>query len=185
MRSNDRIKKTAYYGFTGMIEPGSATRIASAFNNSVNDGCDEIYLCLNSTGGLNVDGIFLYNHIRSLPVKVIIHNTSSVLSIALVVYVAAKERNCSKHGMFMMHPTEVSHPNIMRFETLQSLSTSALADDKRIENILSQHMSIPDETIAARRFRDVYITPQEALEFGIANTICEFTLPEGSKIVQI
>ena len=58
-------KKTAYYGFTGIIEPGSATRIASAFNLAVNSGCDEVYLCLSSTGGLIADGIYLYNHIRS------------------------------------------------------------------------------------------------------------------------
>ena len=27
-------KKTVYYGFTGLIEPASATRIASAFNHA-------------------------------------------------------------------------------------------------------------------------------------------------------
>ena len=91
-------KKTAYYGFTGLIEPASATRIASAFNHAVNNGCDEIYLCLSSIGGYVADGVFLYNHIMSLPAKVIIHNTGTVMSIAAAFYVGAKCRHCSKHG---------------------------------------------------------------------------------------
>ena len=85
-------KKTAYYGFTGVIEPGSVTRIASAFNHSVNNGFDEIYLCFSSTGGFVADGIYLYNHIRALPIKTIIHNVGTVASIATAIYVAASER---------------------------------------------------------------------------------------------
>ena len=54
-------KKTAYYGFTGLIEPATATRIATAFNHAVNSGYDEIHLCLSSTGGYVADGVFLYN----------------------------------------------------------------------------------------------------------------------------
>ena len=85
-------KKTAYYGFTGIIEPGSATRIASAFNIAVNNGYDEIYLCFSSTGGYVADGIYLYNHITSLPIKTTIHNTGTVASIATAVYVASSDR---------------------------------------------------------------------------------------------
>ena len=87
--------KTLYYGFTGTIEPGSATRIASAFNHAVNSGYDEIYLCLSSTGGYIADGVFLYNHIMGLPAKVTIHNIGTVMSIATALYVSAQDRYCS------------------------------------------------------------------------------------------
>ena len=178
-------RKTVYYGFTGIIEPGSATRIASAFNLAVNTGCDEIYLCLSSTGGYVADGIYLYNHIRSLPTNVTIHNTGSVASIAIAIYVAANERKCSEHGVFMMHPTEMQQQNNMRSETLQSLLDAALADDQRTENILRQRTSIPDKTLTARRTREVHITPQQAVEFGLADRVSEFALPRGNEILQI
>ena len=178
-------KKTAYYGFTGIIEPGSATRIASAFNLAVNNSYDEIYLCLSSTGGLVADGIYLYNHIRSLPANVIIHNIGTVASIAMAVYVAGSERKCSGHGVFMMHPTEMPQQGNMRSERLQDLLNMALADDQRTEDILRQRTSIPDDTLSARRSREVFITPQQAVEFGLSDAVCDFTLPAGNEIRQI
>ena len=178
-------KKTAYYGFTGPIEPGSVTRIAAAFNLAVNSGYDEIYLCFSSTGGYVADGIYLYNHIRSLPTNVTIHNAGSVASIATAIFVAANERNCSEHGMFMMHPTEMMQQYNMSSETLQSLLDAALADDQRTENILRQRTTIPDEILAARRFKEVHITPEQAVEFGLAHEIVEFSLPRGNEIIQI
>ena len=178
-------KKTAYYGFTGIIEPGSATRIATAFNLAVNNGCDEIYLCLSSAGGLVADGIYLYNHIRSLPAKVIIHNIGTVASIATAVYVAASERLCSEHGVFMIHPTEMPQQGNMRPERLQDLLNAALAEDQRTEDILRQRTSIPNDTLSARRIREVYITPQQAVEFGLSDAVCDFTLPAGNEILQV
>ncbi len=178
-------KKTAYYGFAGVIEPGSATRIASAFNIAVNNGYDEIYLCFSSTGGYVADGIYLYNHITSLPIKTTMHNTGTVASIATAVYVAASERCCSEHGIFMMHPTEMPQQNNMRSETLQSLLDAALADDQRTENILRQRTSIPRDVLTARRFKEVHITPEKAVEFGLTHTVCDFTLPKGNEILQI
>ena len=88
-------KKTAYFGYTGLIEPSGVTRIASALNLATNAGCDEVYLCMSSPGGLVSDGIYLYNHIRSLPIRVISHNTGSLGSIAVAAFVAAEPRYCS------------------------------------------------------------------------------------------
>ena len=109
-------QKTAYYGFTGVIEPASATRIASALNLATNAGYEEVYLCLSSTGGYVADGIYLYNHIRGLPIKTTIHNTGTVASIATAVYVAAEHRYSSPHGMFLIHPTEMPSHASMRAE---------------------------------------------------------------------
>ena len=158
--SSSAPKKTRYYGFTGVIEPPSATRIAAGFNQAVIDGYDEIYLCLSSTGGYVADGIFLYNHIRSLPAKVTIHNTGTVASIAAAVYVAAEVRHCSKHGVFMIHPTEMPAHQNMRAEQLNSSLTAALADDQRTENILRERARIPDTTLNERRFNEVYSLPR-------------------------
>src|SRR3990167_10124148 len=128
-------KKTAYYAFTGIIESNSATRIASAFNLATNSGCDEVYLCFSSFGGLVADGVFLYNHIRGLPLHVITHNVGSVCSIATAVFAAADERYCSAHRIFMIHPTTVGpFQEAMSSERLDGSMKTALADDQRTEN---------------------------------------------------
>jgi len=183
--NNDAAKKTAYYGFTGAIEPASATRIASAFNHAVNNGYDEIYLCFSSTGGYIADGVFLYNHIKGLPAKVVVHNTGTVMSIATAVYVAAESRYCSRHGIFMLHPTAMPAQERMHAEQLQSSLTAALADDQRTEDILRERTSIPDTLLSERRFKEVHITSEEALKFGLANRIVEFALPRGQEVMQI
>ena len=177
--------KMAYYGFTGLIEPGSATRIAAALNSAINGGYNEIYLCLSSLGGFVADGVYLYNHIKGLPAKVIIHNTGTVSSIAVAIYTAAKVRYCSQHGVFMIHPTAMPAQENMPAEKLQSSLTAALADDERTENILRERASIPDTVLVERRFKEVYITPKQAVEFGLVHEVNEFVLPKGNEIFQI
>ena len=107
------------------------------------------------------------------------------MSIAAAVYVAAEVRYCSKHGVFIIHPTEIpAHAN-MRAEQLNSSLTAALADDQRTENILRERASIPNSTLNDRRFKEVYITSEKAVEFGLAHKVVEFSLPHGNEMLQI
>ena len=87
--------------------------------------------------------------------------------------------------MFMIHPTIMSSKEDMSAQRLQSSLDSALADDRRTENILRERAAIPEEILTARRFKDVYITPKEAVIFGLVHAVREFVLPEGEQIIQI
>ena len=175
----------AYFGFTGVIEPGGVGRIAGALNAAVNSGVAEVHLAFSSNGGYVADGIYLHNHIRALPLRLVIYNTGSVGSIAVSVFLAAAERYCSKHAMFMIHPTVMPSQEGMTSERLQSSLNAALADDTRTENILRERAAIPEEILVARRFKDVYITPKEAVIYGLVHGVKEFSLPKGNQIIQI
>lgn len=178
-------KKVAYFGFTGSIESNGVSRIAAAFNEAANNGYDEAHLCFSSLGGYVADGIYLYNHIRSLPIRIVAHNIGSVSSIAVAVFVAADQRYCSAHSVFMIHPTQFQPQEGMSAERLQSTLDAALADDQRTESILRERTRLPDELLNARRFRDVHIGPDAALEHGLVHGIAEFALPHGVQIIQI
>jgi ATP-dependent Clp protease protease subunit len=178
-------RKIAYLGYTGPIDSDGVGRIASAINNAVNNSFDEVHLCFSSLGGYVSDGIYLYNHIRGLPLNVVIHNVGSVSSIAVAVFVAAHERYCSPHAMFMIHPTVMPSQEGMTSERLQSSLNAALADDTRTENILRERAAIPEEILVARRFKDVYITPKEAVIYGLVHAVKEFSLPRGNQITQV
>ncbi len=83
----------------------------------------------------------------------------------------------------MLHPTQMPAINSsMPAEQLQSALTAALADDQRTEDILRERARIPAATLNDRRFREVYITADQAVEFGLAHDIVEFALPEGNEI---
>lgn len=179
-------QKVAYYGYTGTIEPGGVTRLSAALNHAANNGYDEVVLCMSSIGGYVADGIFLYNHIKSLPIQITIYNVGSISSIAVAIFVAAGTRYCSQHSMFMIHPTTLNPgQDGMSAERLQASLNAALADDQRTENILRERTTLPDNILTARRFKDVYITPDDALKFGLVHGVREFTLPHGNQIIQI
>ena len=109
-------ERTAWFGFTGMIEPSGVGRIAGALNSAVNGGAATVHLSFSSNGGYVADGIYLHNHIRALPLHLVIYNTGSVGSIAVSVFLAAHERYCSQHAMFMIHPTTMSQTVKVRRE---------------------------------------------------------------------
>jgi ATP-dependent protease ClpP protease subunit len=177
--------KASYFGYTGGIDSAGVSRIAAALNSAVNAGADEVHLCISSMGGYVADGIYLYNHMRALPLRVTVHNVGSVSSIAVSVFLAADKRYCSSHAMFMIHPTVIPSSEGMSAERLQSALDAALADDTRTENILRERARIPDQLLAERRTKDVHIDPKQAAEYGIVHGVCEFALPRGQQIIQI
>jgi ATP-dependent Clp protease protease subunit len=179
-------QKIAYFGFTGPITSEGVGRIAAAFNTAVNSAYDEVYLCFSSIGGLVGDGVYLYNHIRGLPIKCTCHNLGGVYSIAAAVFVAAEQRYCSNHSIFMIHPTTLGpFQEALTWARLDSAMQAALADDHRTEEILRERTTLPDDILSARRVREVFITPAQALEFGLVHEIREFALPKGNEVIQI
>jgi len=101
------------------------------------------------------------------------------------VFLAAEQRYCSNHAMFMIHPTTMGSSEGMTARRLQSTLDAALADDDRTDNILRERSNIPPEVLARRRHSEIHITPREAVEFGLVQGVREFALPKGQHIVQI
>lgn len=177
--------RDAYFGFTGPIEPGGVGRLAGALNSAVNEGVERVYLAFSSNGGYVADGVYLYNHIRALPLHLVIYNTGSVGSIAVSVFLAAQERYCSTHAMFMIHPTTMGHSDKMSARRLQSTLDAALADDDRTDNILRERSRISALVLEARRYSEIHISPMQAVEYGLVDAVREFALPKGQQIIQI
>ncbi len=177
-------KKIAYLGYTGIIDPAAATRIAATFNATVNQAYDEVHLCFSSVGGTVADGVYLYNLIRGLPIKTVFYNIGSVASIALTIFLAAEERYCSSHSVFMTHPTSFN-PQEMTAVRAKTLLAASLADDDRIEKILRDRTTCPKSVLRDRRIKDVHIKPVDAVRYGIALAVKEFALPRGNQIIQI
>jgi ATP-dependent Clp protease protease subunit len=178
--------KVAYIGYCGLVDSAGVTRIAGAINAAVNNQFDSVYLCFSSNGGYIGDGIFLYNHIRCLPIHITMHNTGTVASIATTLFVAGHRRLCAPHSIFMMHPVAVSGAGTsMASAPLQAALDLALRDEERTENILRERTRIPEDILTARRTRDVYLSAQNALDCGLVDEIAEFTLPAGNQIFQV
>src|SRR5437773_2398321 len=62
-----------------------------------------LYFLFSSGGGLVDSGVTLYNYLRSLPVKVTMHNVGSIDSIANAVFLAAEVRLATPASAFLLH----------------------------------------------------------------------------------
>lgn len=178
-------EKVAYLGFCGPIDSDGVSKIAATLNAAVNENYDAVYMTITSPGGYVSDGIYLYNHIRGLPVPVILHNTGSMASIAATLFLASDRRICSPNAVFMMHPVTLGAQGAMAAEALQANLTAALADENRTDAILRERANIDPNVLARRRFTDVYLSAEQALGFGLVHRVEEFRLPPGNQIVQL
>ncbi|MCB9899130.1 MAG: ATP-dependent Clp protease proteolytic subunit [Planctomycetes bacterium] len=68
-----------------------------------NKGVGTIYVLLSTPGGSVTNGIHIYNVLRALPSKVIMHNVAAVNSIGNVIFLAGEERYASPSTTFMYH----------------------------------------------------------------------------------
>jgi ATP-dependent Clp protease protease subunit len=178
--------KIAYLGYCGLIDSAGVTRIAQAINAAVNQQYDSVHLCFSSIGGYVGDGMYLYHHIRSLPILLTIHNTGTIASIATTLFVAGEKRLCSPNAIFMIHPVAVgTQTQALSSAPLVIALQAALADEERTDCILRERTKIPPEVLAARRQGDIYIAAKQALEYGLVHEIGDFSLPPGNQIIQI
>src|ERR1700722_4637455 len=179
-------KKVAYVGYCGLIDSAGVTRVCQNLNGAINQQFDSIYLCISSNGGYIGDGVFLFNHIRALPIPVTIHNTGMVASIAATLFVAGETRYCSEHAIFMMHPVAVpAQAQMLASAPLLSALESAKAEEERTEAILRSRTKMPADILSGRRTGATSITPQLPLDYGLVHEIREFSLPPGNQIFQV
>lgn len=178
--------KVAYLGFTGPIEPQNVSRLCQHLNAAVNNSFDSIYLCISTPGGYVADGFYLYNHMRGLPIPITVHNTGSIASMGVVAFLAGQTRICSQHGRFLMHPTSMPpDPAGMNWERLRAGFQGAVQDEDRVDAVIKERATVPDQVLSSRRVVDVHLSADEAVDFGLAHSIAEFVAPKGVQIFQV
>lgn len=177
--------KTLYVGYCGPIDTDGVGRIAATLNSAVNQQFDAVHMTFTSNGGFVSDGIYLYNHIRSLPLDVTIHNMGMVASIAASIYVAGARRTAASNAMFMIHPVHTNPNGALAHAALLSTLESAIADEERIDAILKERTSIPDDILTQRRSVDLFFAAEKALEYGLVHEVADFTLPAGNQVFNI
>jgi ATP-dependent protease ClpP protease subunit len=175
--------RTLYLGFCGVIDAAGVAKIAGAFNQGVNDGYEAVHLTFSSPGGMAADGVFLYHHIRSLPIQTIIHNTGMVASVATTIFAAADVRRACDNSIFMIHPVQAQANGA--HASLQSSLDMALAEEARIDQILTERTNIPKSVLDQRRSLEIFFPANKALEYGLVHDIGAFTLPPGNKVFHL
>ncbi|MEK7663942.1 MAG: ATP-dependent Clp protease proteolytic subunit [Patescibacteria group bacterium] len=176
-----------YIKFSSPINPRTSQVLMNFLSEKISGGQKEFYFLISSPGGSVNDGIVLYNFIRALPAKIIMHNIGVIDSIATVIFLAADERYSNQNSSFLFHGVGINIPPNQRFEekNLKEQLTLIERDQKNIADIIAERTKLTEKEIIEMFFRAKTKNPQEAKELGIIQDIKLAKIPEGNQIVSL
>lgn len=82
----------------------------------------------------------------------------------------------------MIHKSSLT-PNSSGAGKLKAVATNLSMDDARIEVVLRDHLRLPEELWTQFDYHDVFLSGEEAVRYGMADEIAEFSPPGGMKIL--
>ena len=182
--ADNTLPKEVWGIFCGGINQDSAQKISNTMSVASNGGVEHIHLLFQSTGGTINEGIYLHNLFESLPLKLTLYNAGQVSSIAAIAYLGAQGRKASAGAVFMLHKGTNSAQSATS-AVLGELSKALAIDDGRTEAILRSHLTLPKSLWAKHKHHDLYLSSPDAVRYGIAQEIADFSPPFGSKIFNI
>ncbi|MDR5729425.1 MAG: ATP-dependent Clp protease proteolytic subunit [Terriglobia bacterium] len=128
------------------------------------------------------DGVFLYNSLRKLPVEVIFYNAGQVASAATLAFLGTHARKTTANAVFMIHKGTNSTQGA-GVDRLKAVAANLTIDDARIEEILRAHLRLTEELWTQFNYHDVYLTGADAVLYGMADEIGEFSPPAGVRVL--
>jgi ATP-dependent protease ClpP protease subunit len=176
------VQEEIWATFCGDINAANVAKLVNGLTSIGSSGTKRIHILFQSWGGFVGDGVFLYNSLKKFPVEVILYNAGQVASAAAIAFLGAQTRKTTANAVFMIHKA-ANTPNGAGADKLKALAGNLAIDDARIEDILRTHLSLPDELWTQFRFHDVYLTGVDAVTYGMASEIGEFSPPVGVKVL--
>ena len=137
--------KRVYLSYYDGIDLQKVNAVVAAINNILQQAeVEEFYFLLSSNGGHVDAGITLYNHLRSIPQKIVMHNMGSIDSIATVVFMAGDERYAQPNSTFLFHGVELTTggPLSLSRSKIIELVSSIDADQQKIIGILTERTTV-------------------------------------------
>ncbi len=176
-----------YVKFSSPINPQTSQNLMNFLSQQISVGQKEFYFLMSSPGGSVNDGVVLYNFIRALPAKIIMHNMGTIDSIANVIFLAADERYSSPNASFLFHGVgfDIAQPIRMDEKDLREKLLIIERDQKSISNIISERTKLKSDEVEEMFFRAKTKNPEEAKGVGIIQDIKMAQIPEGSQIISL
>ncbi|HEV2274515.1 MAG TPA: ATP-dependent Clp protease proteolytic subunit [Acidobacteriaceae bacterium] len=167
--------------YCGDINAANTAKLINGLTTLGVSGTKRIHILFQSWGGFVGDGVFLYNSLRKFSVEVVLYNAGQVASAASIAFLGADSRKTTANAVFMIHKA-INSPNGAGVDKLKAVAANLAIDDARMEDILLAHLRLPDELWTQFRYHDVYLTGADAVTYGMADAIGEFSPPAGVKV---
>lgn len=133
----------------------------------------KIKVILNSVGGEVYLGLLIYNTIldlRKKGIKVIVETRGLAASMGCIILQAGSERRASKYTRFLIH--EISTFTFGKSSEVKEAAEETVKLNNMLREILAERSGkTPEEIEELWHKKDVWMSAQEALEFGLIDKI--------------
>lgn len=130
---------------------------------------DEIRVHIDSYGGSVSEGWAIYNALREHPARVTTYGDGFVASAALYPFLAGDERIASNLSAYYMHQVLVSAEGYA--DDLRKAANEADTMTDIGINAFVERAGMDAETVKSLMAAETWLTPAQALEYGIATAI--------------
>ena len=169
-----RLLKDRIIMLSGPIEDEMANSIvAQLLFLDAQDSTKDIYLYINSPGGVVTSGMEIYdtmNFIKADVQTIVIGMAASMASV-LVSSGAKGKRFGLPHSQVLIHQPSGGAQG--QQTEIEIAATEILKTRKMLNGILAKNSGQPIEKIQADTERDHYLTAQEAVDYGLLDGVME------------
>ena len=169
-----RLLKDRIFMLSGPIEDEMANSIvAQLLFLDAQDSTKDIYLYINSPGGVVTSGMAIYdtmNFIKADVQTIVIGMAASMASV-LVSSGAKGKRFGLPHSQVLIHQPSGGAQG--QQTEIEIAATEILKTRKMLNGILAKNSGQPIEKIQADTERDHYLTAQEAVDYGLLDGVME------------
>lgn len=140
---------------------------------------DTIRVHIDSYGGAVSEGWAIYNALREHPAKIVTYGDGFVASAALYPFLAGDERYASTLSAYFFH-------QVMTCAEGYASDLRAAADEvDKLTDIgiraFVERTGMTEETVRQLMDHETWLTPQEALELGVATAIIQDEAPKAQQ----
>src|SRR6202043_3461150 len=184
------VPKPVYINFYGQITEASATKFLAAIKQIVTvENPDCLYFLFSSPGGDVNAGVAIYNYLRALPIpRLVMHNTSSIDSVANVIFHAANERFAAPHSTFHFHGVGMNltgnNPSLNNSQ-IQELQSQVAALETKIGNILASRCQLTLVELQDLFLHGKSVDTAFALQKGVIQTVSQPLIPANTKFYSL
>jgi ATP-dependent Clp protease protease subunit len=178
------MNNTVYVNFhSGISEAVVNKLMAACVEVLAKTKPDASYFLFASGGGAVDAGIVLYNFLRALPCKVIMHNTGAIDSIATVIFHAADERYAAPHASFLFHGVTWTFnlAQTVHRNQIEEIRSVIVESENKIAKLISGRCGLSEDDIRKLFLQGETKNASWALEKGIIQKILEPKVPGDAK----
>ncbi|MBN1423587.1 ATP-dependent Clp protease proteolytic subunit [Candidatus Fermentibacteria bacterium] len=135
-----------------------------------------ITLYLNSPGGAITSGFAIYDTIRGIspPVHTVCLGLAASFGAVLLAAGEKGHRSAWPHARILIHQPLIPGQVIGAASDLEIQAKEMLRMRERLNEVLALHCSQPLEKIRHDTDRDFYMSPEEAMEYGLIDHVMNY-----------